>query len=63
MWLGRRFAGRKSAEVLAGRWFHNSENSARQVAMAKALFPDKSNSVKDICKTLGISRSSFSMDI
>jgi DNA invertase Pin-like site-specific DNA recombinase len=32
--------------------------SARQVAMAKALYAGKSN-VKDICKTLGISRSSF----
>ena len=33
--------------------------SARQVAMAKSLYADRSNSVADICKTLGISRSSF----
>jgi DNA invertase Pin-like site-specific DNA recombinase len=33
--------------------------SARQVAMAKALSADKSNSIKDICKILGISRSSY----
>ena len=33
--------------------------SARQVAMARALYADKTNSVKDICKTLGISRSTF----
>src|SRR5689334_14772800 len=33
--------------------------SARQVAMARALYADKTNSIKDICKTLGISRSTF----
>ena len=33
--------------------------SARQVAMARALYADKTNSVKDICKTMGISRSTF----
>jgi DNA invertase Pin-like site-specific DNA recombinase len=33
--------------------------SARQVAMAKALYADETNSVNDICKTLGISRSTF----
>jgi DNA invertase Pin-like site-specific DNA recombinase len=33
--------------------------SARQVAMARALYADKTNSVKDICKTLGISRPTF----
>jgi len=27
--------------------------------MARALYADKTNSVKDICKTLGISRSKF----
>jgi ACT domain-containing protein len=29
------------------------------VAMAKALYADKTNSVRDICKTLGISRATF----
>jgi DNA invertase Pin-like site-specific DNA recombinase len=33
--------------------------SARQVAMARALYADKTNSVKDICRTLGISRSTL----
>src|SRR5436189_2916273 len=33
--------------------------SSRKIAMAKALYADKTNSVADICKTLGISRATL----
>jgi DNA invertase Pin-like site-specific DNA recombinase len=33
--------------------------SSRKIAMAKALYADKTNSVQDICKTLGISRATL----
>jgi DNA invertase Pin-like site-specific DNA recombinase len=33
--------------------------SSRKVAMARALYADKSNSVQDICKTLAISRATL----
>jgi DNA invertase Pin-like site-specific DNA recombinase len=33
--------------------------SSRKVAMAKALYADKTNSVGEICKTLGISRATL----
>jgi DNA invertase Pin-like site-specific DNA recombinase len=33
--------------------------SSRKVAMAKALYADKTNSVSEICKTLGISRATL----
>jgi DNA invertase Pin-like site-specific DNA recombinase len=33
--------------------------SSRKVTMAKALYADKTNSVQDICKTLGISRATL----
>lgn len=33
--------------------------SATKVAMARALYKDKSNSIADICKTLGISRATL----
>jgi DNA invertase Pin-like site-specific DNA recombinase len=34
-------------------------NSSKKVAMAQALYADKSNSVADICKTLNISRATL----
>jgi DNA invertase Pin-like site-specific DNA recombinase len=33
--------------------------SSRKIAMAKALYADKTNSVQEICKTLGISRATL----
>jgi DNA invertase Pin-like site-specific DNA recombinase len=33
--------------------------SSRKVAMAKALYADKTNSVSEVCKTLGISRATL----
>jgi DNA invertase Pin-like site-specific DNA recombinase len=33
--------------------------SARKVAMAQALYDDRDNSIRDICKTLGISRATL----
>jgi DNA invertase Pin-like site-specific DNA recombinase len=33
--------------------------SSKKVAMAKALYSDKTNSVQEICKTLGISRATL----
>ena len=35
------------------------EASSRKVAMAKALYADKTNSVQEICKALGISRATL----
>src|SRR4051812_26064626 len=33
--------------------------SSRKIAMARALYADKTNSVREICKTLGISRATL----
>jgi DNA invertase Pin-like site-specific DNA recombinase len=35
------------------------QRSSRKVAMARALYADKTNSVSEICKTLGISRATL----
>jgi DNA invertase Pin-like site-specific DNA recombinase len=34
-------------------------DSAKQIAMAQALYDDKTNSIAEICKTLGISRATM----
>lgn len=34
-------------------------NSPKKIAMAKALYEDKNNSVADVCQTLGVSRSTL----
>jgi DNA invertase Pin-like site-specific DNA recombinase len=34
-------------------------DTAQEIAMAQALYDDKRNAIKDICKTLGISRATL----
>lgn len=45
-----RVGGRPKVEAL---------NSPRKIQMAKALYQDKRHSISDICRTLGVSRTTF----
>jgi DNA invertase Pin-like site-specific DNA recombinase len=44
---------------IGGRPHAASLNTPQKVAMARTLHNDKSNPINDICKTLGVSRSTF----
>jgi len=56
----RTMAGLRSARVRGRQGGRpKSASTPDKIKMAKVLYKDKSNSVGEICKTLGISRSSF----
>ena len=52
--IAARARGRKG-----GRPKAKGLNTPKKVAMAKALYADKTNTINDICKTLNISRATF----
>ena len=49
----------RSRGRLGGRPKAKNLDTSRKVALAQSLYDDKNNSIEDICKTLGISRSTL----
>ena len=55
----RTMAGLKAARARGRKGGRPNVMDEKMVAMAKILMADKSNSVSDVCKTLGVSRSTL----
>lgn len=52
-------AGLQAARARGGQGGRPPKLKPKQIAMAKKLMKDESNSIKDICQTLGISKTTL----
>ncbi|MBT4579390.1 MAG: recombinase family protein, partial [Candidatus Marinimicrobia bacterium] len=55
----RTMAGLKAARARGRKGGRPKVMDEKKIAMAKTLMADHSNSVKDVCQTLGVSRSTL----
>ena len=55
----RTIAGLAAARARGRIGGHPKGNNAQKVALARKLYADKSNTIKDICRNLGISRATL----